>query len=68
MGIIVKFVSGEEREYDGDAAALCSPVFVLYKYNRKRRKLESGQTFLADEVVLARLANGSIVLGEGRVK
>ena len=68
MGVIIKFVSGVERKYEGDAAALSGPVFVLYKYNHERGKLESDRTFPADQVVLARLDNGNIVLGEGRIK
>jgi hypothetical protein len=63
----VKFASGEERQFDADAAGLSGPVFVLYKWNRKRRKLESGSCFPADQVAWARLPSGNIVLGIGRV-
>lgn len=67
MAITVKFVSGEEREYDADTASLANygRLFVLHKW--KGRKLESANTFRADQVAWARKPNGEIVIGRGRV-
>jgi hypothetical protein len=65
---VVKFVTGEEKEFDADAAVLSGPLFVLHKWNPKRRKLESGACFPAEKVAWARLPNGNIVVGRGRVK
>jgi hypothetical protein len=59
----VKFTTGEEKEFDADAAVLSGPLFVLHKWNARRRKPESGACFPADQVVWARLPDGSIVLG-----
>ena len=66
MSITVKFTSGEEKVHDGVTAALRDPFFVLYR--RVGGKRESGDTFPADHVVWARLPNGEMVLGRGRVK
>ena len=66
--MIVKFTSGEEKEYDAAAAAVSGPLFALYKWNPKRRKLESADCFPANQVVWARLPNGNMVVGRGRVK
>jgi hypothetical protein len=68
MAITVKFASGEERVCEGDAAILSDSVFVIRKYDRQRRKHESVATFPADQVAWARLANGNIVLGKGKVQ
>jgi len=65
---VVKFATGEEKEFDADAAVLSGPLFVLHKWNPKRRKLESGACFPAEQVAWARLPNGKVVLGTGRVK
>lgn len=65
---LVRFATGEEKQFDADAAVLSGPLFVLHKWNPKRRKLESGSCFPADQVAWARLRNGNIVLGTGRVK
>jgi hypothetical protein len=64
--ITVKFVSGDEKQFRGDAASLSGPVFVLHR--RRGKKLETADTFSADQVVWARLPNGEIILGKGRVK
>jgi len=66
--MIVKFTNGEEKDCDADSAALSGPVFVLYKYNRTRRRLESAETLPAEQVAWARLPNGDIVVGRGVVK
>jgi hypothetical protein len=70
MGVTVKFVRGEERQYHADAAFLedHERLFVLYKWNKPRRKLESADVFPADQVAWARLPNGNIVLGKGQVR
>ena len=70
MGMTVRFASGEKRQYHADAASLedHERVFVLHKWNARKRKLESTETFLADEIAWARLPNGNIVLGKGQVK
>lgn len=66
--VTVKFVSGKERGYNADSAALSGPLFVLYKYNRTRRKSESADCFPAEEVVQAEFSDGRIVVGRGRVR
>jgi len=66
MAVVVKFVSGEERQYDGETAALQGPVLVLYK--RKRRKLESSDAFPAETVVWAQTPDGRTILGRGTIK
>jgi hypothetical protein len=65
---LVKFASGEEKQFDADAAVVSGLLFVLHKWNPKRRKLESGSCFPADQVAWARLPTGNIVLGTGRVE
>ena len=69
MGTTVRFTSGEERQYDADEAVVqdYDRLFVLHKWNRRKRKLESGRTFPADQVVWACLPDGRIVVGKGRV-
>ena len=68
MGIItVKFANGQEKQFDGEAATLTGPLFVLYK--RRGRKLESADTFPADQIAWARLEkSGTIVVGGGIIK
>ena len=66
--VIVTFISGHEREYDADSANVVEHLFVLYKYNPSRRKLESKETFPAEQVERARLPNGDIVVGRGGVR
>ena len=68
MATVVKFSSGEEKEYAADAAALSGPLFVLYRYSRKRRKLESVATFRAQQVAWAKFTDGRIVIGRGTVE
>jgi hypothetical protein len=63
MAIEVKFVSGQEKTYAAETAALVGPLFVLYR--RTHGKLQSTETFPADQVILAQLSNGDIVLGRG---
>ena len=60
---IVKFTTGEEKQFDADAAVLSGSLFVLHKWNPKRRKLESGSCVPADQVAWALLPNGNIVVG-----
>ena len=64
---IVRFVTGEEKGFNATAAGMECNLFVLYKWNRKRRTLESGPTFQSDKVAWARLPNGELVLGRGSV-
>ena len=64
--ITVKFANGEEKQFRGDAASLSGPVFVLHR--RRGKKLQTAKAFSADYVVWARLPNGELVLGKGRVK
>ena len=66
MPLTVKFVTGEERQYDADTASLDGHLFVLKKWTGRR--LESGKVFDADQVVMALLKNGDIVLGKGKRK
>jgi hypothetical protein len=68
MAILVKFMNGEEKEYAADAAGVAGPLFVLSVYDRKRRKLESAQTFPAEGVVWARFPDGRIVIGKGTLE
>jgi hypothetical protein len=68
MATVVKFASGEEKEYVADAAGISGPLFVLYVYNRKRRKLESADTFPAERVAWARFPDERIVIGRGTVE
>jgi hypothetical protein len=65
---LVKFATGEEKEFDADSAFLDGRQFVLKKWNPKRRKLESGACFPAEQVAYALLSDGRIVVGAGRVK
>jgi hypothetical protein len=65
---IVKFNSGEEKEYDADSAVLSGPLLVLHKRTRPRGKLESSDTFPADQVAWVRLPDGDIGFGRGVVK
>jgi hypothetical protein len=65
MATVVTFIDGTNKHYDADSAALVGPLFVLYRYNRKRRKLESGEAFPAEQVRQAQLPNGNIVVGRG---
>jgi len=65
---IVKFNNGEEKEYDADSAVLSGPLLVFHKRTRLHRKLESFDTFAADQVAWVRLPNGDIVSGRGVVK
>jgi hypothetical protein len=66
--LLVKFATGEEKEFDADTAVVSGPLFVLHKWNAKRRKLESGACFPAEQVSWARLPNGNVVLGVGRLE
>ena len=68
MAIVVKFTSGVEKEYAGNEASVSGPLFVLYIYNRRRRKLESSTTFPAEQVAWAKLADSRIVVGRGTVE
>ncbi len=70
MGTTVKFVTGEERQYEADAAFLedHERLFVLHRWNKKKRKLESADVFRADEVAWALLPDGRIILGKAQVK
>ena len=63
--VTVLFTDGTEKEYDADGAHKSGPLFVLTKYNRKRRKSDICQTFPVGNVVWAQYP-GSIILGEGR--
>ena len=65
MAIKVRFVSGDEQQYDAATACLADggALFVLYK--QRGQKLESAETFRADQVVWAIKANGDLVLGAG---
>jgi hypothetical protein len=64
--ITVKFVTGEQKRFNADAASLSGPVFVLQR--RRGKRLETAKAFSADQVVWARLPNGEIVAGKGRAK
>lgn len=64
--ITVKFVNGDEKKFNRDAASLSGPVFVLYR--RRGKKLETANAFSADQVVWARLPNGELILGKGKSK
>jgi len=64
--ITVKFASGEERRFNRESAGLLGPVFVLYR--RRGKKLETSDTFSADQILWARLPGGEIVLGKGKAK
>jgi hypothetical protein len=70
VALILKFVSGEERRYEADTATLddYDRLFVLKKWNSKKRRLESDKVFDAGEIVMALLDNGDIVLGKGKSK
>ena len=64
--ITVKFTNGDEKRFDRDGAGLSGPVFLLYR--RRGRKLETSDAFSADQVVWARLPDGKLVAGKGKVK
>ena len=64
--ITVKFTNGEEKRFDRDGASLSGPVFLLYRLRGK--KLKTSDVFSADQVVWARLPDGKLVLGKGKVK
>ena len=63
--VTVKFADRTEKEYDADGAHKSGPLFVLTKYNRKRRKSEICETFPVGNVVWAQFPV-SVILGEGR--
>jgi hypothetical protein len=65
MAITVKFVTGEQRKYNGSVAVVSGPVFLLRK--RNKGKLETSKAFPADQIVWARLPNGAMVAGKGKV-
>jgi hypothetical protein len=64
--ITVKFATGEEKQFNRESASLMGPVFLLYR--RRGRKLETSNTFSADQVVWARLPSGEIIFGKGKTK
>jgi hypothetical protein len=63
--VTVLFTNGEEKEYDADGASKDGPLFVLRKWNPRRRKSEIRERFPVENVVWARTPD-SIVLGGGR--
>jgi len=63
--ITVKFVDGRDEQYDADAASIDGPLFVLYKHSGQG--LASASALSADEVVMARMPDGGIVLGRGKL-
>ena len=63
----VLFANGVEKKFDADAANCDGRVFVLSKFNPKRRKLESSDTFLASEVAWAKTPT-TLILGTGKVR
>jgi len=63
--ITVKFANGDEKRFDRDGAALSGPVFLLYR--RRGKRLETSNAFSADQIVWARLPDGKLVLGKGKV-
>ena len=65
--VTVLFTDGREKQYDADSAGPVGPLFVLRKYDRKRRKSDVCQTFGVEGVVWAKFEN-SIVLGNGQLK
>jgi hypothetical protein len=72
MAVTVKLTNGEERMYrNGDSAALQEPLFIVFRWNPKRRKLESVAVFQAAEVAWAEVADhGAVrerIVGRGRV-
>ncbi len=66
MHITVKFVDGRDERHDADTAAIDGPLFVLYKHSA--HGLASASAFNADEVVMARTPDGSVVLGKGKLR
>jgi hypothetical protein len=52
--LTVEFSDGKEKQHGADGAGPDGPLFVLRKYNPKRRKSEACQTFAVDTVVSAR--------------
>jgi hypothetical protein len=66
MPITVKFVDGREEQHDADAAAIDGPLFVLYKH--ALRGLASANAFNADEVVMARMPDGGVIFGKGKLR
>jgi hypothetical protein len=65
--VTVLFTDGKEKQYDAEAASKDGPLFVLRKYNRKRRKSDICETFPVGQVVWAQFP-GSIILGGGRIE
>lgn len=65
--VTVLFANSAKRQYDADSALNADPLFVLRKYDRKRRKSEICQTFPVEDVVWAQ-SSGSIILGGGRLE
>ena len=66
--VTVLFTNGKEKQYDADGAFKDGPLFVLSKWNRKRRKSEICQTFPVGDTVWARVGDESIILGGGSIK
>jgi len=65
--VTVVFTDGKERQYDADGAGPKGPLFILWKYNPKKRKSEICQQFPLDTVVRAHTGN-SIIVGGGRME
>jgi hypothetical protein len=65
---IIKLSNGEEKASQADTADSRGPMFVLFKWNKKRRKIETVDTIPAVEVICAHFPDGSIVFGRGARK
>ena len=66
MPITVRLVDGRDEQYDADAADIDGPLFVLYKHSA--HGLASATALNANEVVMARMPDGGIVLGKGKLR
>jgi len=69
MALMVKFIDGTERRFDADSACLedHDRLFVLAKYNSKKRGEERSDTFPSEQLVRAKFEDGRIVFGKGRI-
>jgi hypothetical protein len=65
--VTVVFTDKKERQFDADGGGPSGPLFVLWKYNPKRRKREICQQFPLETVVRVHTAE-TIIVGGGRME
>lgn len=70
MAVTVRFVDGTERTFAAADSSNRGPVFVVSKWNTKRRHLDEVAAFECSIVTLAEVTKGGtvtqIILGAGK--